>query len=108
MDVDALAREVAEGTMRLEFESPPFPPYFPSWMERMRAKMPREFEETARAAHRLDTFDRVAHERLGDLDVYLYRVEPGAEGDPNVIHFEAEVGTAKPGPGRQIVEFDVS
>jgi hypothetical protein len=78
MDVDALARAVGEGAIRMKFASPPFPPYYPGWMERMRAKMPEEFDAAEHAAHPLETFDRTVHERIGDLDVYLYRVEPGA------------------------------
>ncbi|MDB5072450.1 MAG: hypothetical protein JWM87_3561 [Candidatus Eremiobacteraeota bacterium] len=78
MDVDALARELAEAIVRFEFASPPFPPHVPAWVERVRTDMPEEFEAARDAFPALRTYDRTVHERVGDFDVYLYRVEPGA------------------------------
>ena len=78
MDVDALARELAEAIVRFEVASPPFPPHMPAWVERMRTDMPGEIEAARDAAPALETYVREEHERVGDFDVYLYRVEPGA------------------------------
>jgi hypothetical protein len=85
MDIDALAREVANRFMRGDLTGPPLPQYLPQWMERM-----REEAERAYAAHPgtefppesewppFESFERAGYERIGDLDVYLYRVEPSA------------------------------
>ena len=84
MDVDALAREVADRFVRWDLAGPPLPPYLAHWGECMRAEA-----ERANAAYGapdapseewppFESFERVRNERVGDLDVYLYRIEPTA------------------------------
>ena len=85
MDLDALARDVSDRFLRGDVTSPPFPPYFAHWAARERAEAERAFakdggapEPAANDWPPLESFERVSSWRLGDLDVYLYRIEPTA------------------------------
>lgn len=85
MDIDALAREVTDRFMRADLAGPPFPPYFAHYMEHMRAEAERMQAEypSAEDAQQPDwppfeSFEQDGYERIGDLDVYVYRIEPSA------------------------------
>ena len=84
MDVDALAREVVDRFARWDLAGPPLPPYLAHWGERMRAEaeqanaQPSTPDDPADAWPRFETFEQAGYERIGDLDAYLYRIEPGA------------------------------
>jgi hypothetical protein len=83
MDVDALAREVADRFMRWDLAGPPFPPYLAHWGERMRAQAERATggvpDDPSEGWPKFESFEQVGYERVGDeLDVYLYRIEPTA------------------------------
>jgi hypothetical protein len=85
MDIDALAREVADRFMRGDLAGPPFPPYFAHWMEHARAEAERIHAEypSADDPPQLDwppfeSFEQDGYERIGDLDVYVYRIDPSA------------------------------
>jgi hypothetical protein len=81
MDVDALACEIADRLQRCDLAVPPFPAYFPRWMERSRVQareagvpdQPDDRREDLPVA----SVSRADIGRSGDLDSYLYRVEPG-------------------------------
>ena len=80
MDVDTLAREIADRLYQGDFTVPPFPAYFPRWLESMRARA-REVgvpEEPSGDEEPVASVTRVDIGRSEDLDSYLYRVEPGA------------------------------
>jgi hypothetical protein len=81
MDVDALAREIADRLARHDLAVPPFPAYFPRWRECMEARAhaagARHADEGAAQAP-VASVTRVDIGRNEDLDSYLYRVEPGA------------------------------
>jgi hypothetical protein len=79
MDVDALAREIADRLYQGDFAVPPFPAYFPRWLESMRARA-HELGVTEPSGHEepVASITRVDIGRSEDLDSYLYRVEPGA------------------------------
>ena len=84
MDVDALAREVANRFLRWDLAGPPLPAYLVHWGERMRAQAEQANAESGAPEApseqwpAFESSERVRNERIGDLDVYLYRVEPGA------------------------------
>jgi hypothetical protein len=84
MDIDALARDVVDGFARNDFAGPPFPPYFVQRAERVRAQaedanaQSEALEAPEDAWPAFESFDQVEHLLIGDLDVYLYRMEPTA------------------------------
>ena len=87
LDLDALARDVVDRFMRGDLSGPPLPPYMARWAEHERAESARmQAEYGAETAPDPEAFawppfesvGRVAEWHLGDLDVYLYRVEPTA------------------------------
>ena len=93
MDIDKLAREVVDCIVRADFASPPLPPYFARWAEREQARAIEAYG--ARAAEppgdvpEIDSFTEQRRWRLGDLDAYLYRVEPTSSALLLVVRGEA-------------------
>ena len=84
MDVDALARVVADRFRTWDLTGPPLPAYLAHWGERMRAQAERANADSgtpdvpSEEWPPFESFEQVRYERIGGLDVYLYRVEPGA------------------------------
>jgi hypothetical protein len=88
MEIDALARAVLDGYASGDFSAPPFPPHAAPWAERQRrdaeaesAKLPPEQRAAAEAGAALPAFESVTAVDIGkldDLEIHLYRAEPGA------------------------------
>ncbi|HEY0380799.1 MAG TPA: hypothetical protein VGC72_01130, partial [Candidatus Elarobacter sp.] len=84
MDIDAVARAVVDGYVRNDFAGPPFPPYFAHWADRTRAQGARDAADLPEsnpaedAWPAFESFAQVERRPIGDLDVYLYRIEPTA------------------------------
>jgi hypothetical protein len=80
MDVDELAREVVDCFVRADFAAPQLPPYFAGWAEREQARAIAAYGpdagEPPQDIPEFDSFTEQRRWRLGDLDVFLYRVEP--------------------------------
>jgi hypothetical protein len=82
MDVDALAREIADRLYRGDLAAPPFPAHYARWVEvmdaRARAAGVVRPPDAAPVELAVGSVARVDIGRNGDLDSFLYRVEPGA------------------------------
>ena len=80
MDIDKLARDVVDCFVRADYAGPPLPPHFAKWAERERARAIEAYGPSAgEPPADVPAFDSFAEQRrwrLGDLDAYLYRVEP--------------------------------
>jgi hypothetical protein len=90
MDIAALARDLTDRYARADFASPPFPPYYRRWAECERA---RAVEAYGAGAGDPDpnppafvSFTEARRWRLGQLDAYLYRIEPTASALLLVLH----------------------
>jgi hypothetical protein len=78
VDVDALARDVAEGFERFDISAPPFPAYYAAWAKRELAQLSPDQTAALRAAPLpIESVEQIEHRVAGDLDAYLYRAEPG-------------------------------
>jgi hypothetical protein len=112
MHVDALAREVAGRFMRGDVTGPPFPPYFARWAERMRAHAERALGEYGESESPelewppFESFERVGERRIGDLDVYVYRIEPTASALLLALRGDALAYTSFAGGRFMGPEFD--
>jgi len=93
MDLDALARDVAEHYVRMDFASPPFPSYYRRWAEREQARAVEAYGATGADSDStppvFNTFTEERRWRVGDLDAFLYRIEPTASGLLLVLRREA-------------------
>ena len=82
MDLDALARDLVDHYVRADFASPPFPPYVAHWAEREQARAVAAYgADAGEPDPHVPAFKSFTEERrwrLGDLDVFLYRIEPTA------------------------------
>ena len=80
MNIDNLARDVVDCFVRADFAGPPLPPHFARWAEREQARAIEAYgpgaAEPPGDMPALDSFTEQRRWHFGDLDVYLYRIEP--------------------------------
>jgi hypothetical protein len=80
MNIDELARDVVDCFVRADFSGPPLPPYFARWAEREHARAIEAYgpgaDEPPGDAPVFTSFTEQRRWNLGDLDAYLYRIEP--------------------------------
>ena len=78
VDVDALARDLAQRFLGYDIVAPPFPAYYAAWAKRDLAQIPPDQRTALRAdALPIESVEQMEHRVAGDLDAYLYRAEPG-------------------------------
>ena len=80
MNIDKLARDVVDCFVRADFASPPLPPYFARWAEREQARAIEAYgpgaDEPPGDVPVFTSFTEQRRWNFGDLDAYLYRIEP--------------------------------